>query len=79
MKTATLDDLQTRLSTVLAWVRGGEDVMVKAPSGPASEAQPPPPPRVDWSQSGALRDRSGENFLSEEETRELYESLKGEY
>ena len=76
MKTATLHDLQTRLETVFAWVRCGEDVLVK---GETAAPEPGTDPKVDWSGSGALRDRSGERFLNAEETAELYESYKGEY
>jgi hypothetical protein len=33
---------------------------------------------VDWSQSVAFRDRTGERTLNAEETVELYESIKGD-
>ncbi len=79
MKTATLNDLQTRLSTVLEWVRGGEDVVVKgepvAPPAPLEEK------KVDWSKSAAFRDRTGEPMLkmSKEELQEFYDDMRGSY
>ena len=77
MKTATLNDLQTRLSTVVAWLQSGEDVVVKAPTRPA--VCPPSEEIVDWKESGAFRDRTGERILTAAETAELYESYKGDY
>ena len=79
MKTATLHDLQTRLGTVLDWVRSGEDVVVKgepvAPEKTAAET------KVDWSKSAAFRDRTGEPVLkmSKEELQEFYDDMRGRY
>ena len=77
MKTATADDLVNRLPTILAWLEAGEDVVVKprAASLPAATAAKP---QVDWTQSVAFRDRTGERALNAEETAELYESIKGD-
>ena len=78
MKTVTAWDLQTRLPTILAWLEAGEEVMVKPK--PVQQAESPPAEQmVDWSQSAAFRDRTGERILNAEETIELYESFKGEY
>ena len=77
MKTATLHDLQTRLDTILTWVRSGEDVVVKGESvAPMEQAAEK---KVDWTKSGAFRDRTGERILTAAETAELYESYKGDY
>ena len=79
MKTATLNDLQTRLATVVAWVRSGEDVVVKgervAPPAPLEEK------KVDWTKSAAFRDRTGEPMLkmSKEELQEFYGEMRGSY
>ena len=78
MKTATLEDLTTRLSTVLAWVRSGEDVIVKGES-PVRPAAPAAPGKVDWSQSTAFRDRTGEPVLSHKDLAELFEDMRGPY
>ena len=77
MKTATTDDLVNRLPTILAWLEAGEDVVVKPRSAslPATTASKP---QVDWSQSVAFRDRTGERTLNAEETVELSESIKGD-
>jgi antitoxin (DNA-binding transcriptional repressor) of toxin-antitoxin stability system len=77
MKTVTLNDLQTRLPTVLGWVRGGEDVMVKGEHVARPVAQPEP--RVDWSQSTGFRDRTGETVLTQHDLDELFEDMRGPY
>lgn len=76
MKTATLHDLQTRLHAVLAWVKGGEDVMVKGEPVVRPEA---PEQKVDWSQSAAFRDRTGEPVLTQRDLDELFEEMRGPY
>ena len=76
MKTATVDDLENRLSVVLGWLQSGEDVVVKAPAKAAANQRTEA--AVDWTQSGAFRDRTGERMLTAEETVELYESYKGD-
>jgi hypothetical protein len=77
MKTATLHDLQTRLDTIVGWLEGGEDVIVKASA--TSSGRPPSDEPVDWAKSGAFRDRTGERILTVAETAELCESYKGDY
>ena len=80
MKTATLDDLQTRLPTVLAWVRGGEDVMVKGePPAAAPPAVPQAERTVDWTKSAAFRRPRGEPILSQQDLDELFEHMRGPY
>ena len=78
MKTATLNDLQTRLSTVLAWVQSGEDVVVKGE--PVAPPAPQEEKKVDWSKSAAfLRDRTGESVLTQQDLDELFEDMRGPY
>ena len=90
MKTATLEDLQTRLPAVLAWVRSGEDVIVKGEpvARPAEEDE-----KVDWSKSAVFkrpnpvdlsnstvyRDRTGEPVLSQADLDALFDHLRGPY
>lgn len=78
MRTATAQDLLTRLPTILAWLEEGEEVVVK-PKAQQPTQDPPVEQKVDWSQSTAFRDRTGERMLNAEETAELYESFKGGY
>lgn len=75
MRTATADDLMTRLPTILAWLEAGEEVVVKPKTVKLAAAET----KVDWTQSAAFRDRTGERVLNAEETAELYESFKGDY
>ena len=77
MKTATLNDLQTRLDTVLAWVRSGEDVVVKGE--PVAPPAPPEEKTVDWSKSTGFRDRTGETVLSQQDLDELFDDMRGPY
>ena len=77
MKTATLNDLQTRLGTVLAWVQSGEDVMVKGePVAAAAPAETP----VDWSTSAVFRrPPTGRIEMTEAELQEFYQDMRGTY
>ena len=79
MKTATLHDLQTRLGTVLDWVRSGEDVVVKGE--PVAPEKTTAETKMDWSKSAAFRDRTGEPMLkmSREELQEFYGDMRGRY
>lgn len=78
MKTATAHDLLTRLPTILAWLEAGEEVVVKPKAVKPTKATQAEQ-KVDWSQSAAFRDRTGEQMLNAEDTAELYESFKGDY
>ena len=78
MKTATLNDLQTRLSTVLEWVRAGEDVVVKgepvAPPAPLEEKT------VDWTKSAVFRRPASKKIeMTEAELQEFYGDMRGSY
>ena len=91
MKTATLEDLQTRLPAVLAWVRSGEDVIVKGE--PVARIASEEDEMVDWSKSAVFkrpnpvdlskstvyRDRTGEPVLSQEDLDALFDHLRGPY
>lgn len=69
-----MEDLQTRLSVILGWLHGGEDVMVK---GRAPALPPPEEAEVDWRKSAAFRDRTGEPVLSQEDLDELFDEMRG--
>ena len=77
VKTATLHDLQTRLGTILAWVQGGEDVVVKGE--PVAPAETTAEKKVDWSKSAAFRDRTGEPVLTQQDIDELFDYMRGPY
>lgn len=78
MKTATLNDLETRLPTVLGWLKGGEDVMVKGE--PLTQPMPAEQAKVDWTKSAAFnRDRTGETMLTQKDLDELFEDMRGPY
>ncbi len=76
MKTATLNDLRTRLATIVEWVEHGEDVVVKGEPKPQPAAPQTP---VDWSKSAVFRDRTGEPVLTQREVDELFEDMRGPY
>ena len=79
MKTATLEDLETRLPTILDWVKSGEDVIVKGAS-PTHPAKPVlPTTRVDLSKSSVYRDRTGDPVLSQEDLDALFDHMRGPY
>ena len=78
MKTATLNDLQTRLPTVVAWLQSGEDVVVKGE--PVASPALAEEKKVDWSKSAAFRrDRTGETVLTQQDLDELFEDMRGPY
>jgi len=76
MKTATLDDLRNRLSTIVEWVENGEDVVVKGAS-PTKPVRPATP--VDLSKSSVHRDRTGEPVLSQADLDALFDHMRGSY
>ncbi|MGV3662740.1 MAG: hypothetical protein ACO1TE_21325 [Prosthecobacter sp.] len=78
MKTATIDDLQHRLGMIFSWLEAGEDVVLRS-RATSSFNSSATNKLVDWSQSAAFRNRTGERTLNAEETAELYESYRGEY
>ena len=78
MKTATLDDLKTRLATIVGWVERGEDVMVKGKQLPEPTM---PQASVDWSKSAVFRrapDRKAV-ALTAEELQDFYQEIRGSH
>ena len=77
MRTATLDDLQSRLPTILTWVRSGEDVIVKGEPVARAESEEE---KVDWSKSAVFkRPKSDRPVLTQEDLDELFNDLRGPY
>ena len=78
MKTATLDDLKTRLATIVGWVERGEDVMVKGQQFP----QPAPPQTsVAWSKSAVFRRPPDRKTvaMTAAELQEFYQEMRGSH
>ena len=77
MKTATLEDLQTRLPAVLAWVRSGEDMIVKGKPVARTACDEE---KVDWSKSAVFRRPKEEPIaMTEAEWQEFYQDMRGPY
>lgn len=77
MKTATLNDLETRPGTILAWLRSGEDVVVKG--APAAKTEPAQK-TVDWSKSAVFgRPPTGKLDMTEAELQEFYRDMRGSF
>lgn len=76
MKTATLEDLKTRLAVIVGWVEQGEDVVVK---GEPTARTGAPDEKVDWSKSAVFRRRKGEPVLSQQDLDELFEDMRGPF
>lgn len=76
MKSATLEDLKTRLAVIVGWVEQGEDVVVK---GEPATTTARPDESVDWSESAVFRRRKGEPVLSQQDLDELFEDMRGPY
>ena len=76
MKTATVRDLRTHYSRLLAWIAAGEEITITQRGKPVARLSPAPASveleKVDWNQSAAVtRDRSSDIRWSAEESSEL--------
>ena len=77
MKTATVEDLENRLSVVLGWLNSGEDVVVHGVKTPAQPAEDSP---VDWKKSAVFRRQRAEKVtMTEAELQEFYRDMRGSY
>ena len=83
MKTATVRDLRNRYTSVLGWVRAGEEVVITQRGKAVARLIPERPQaggKVDWSQSvEVMRDRSRERMLTAEESLELIHDASGKW
>lgn len=72
MRTATVRDLRNRYTSLLRWIRAGEEIVITRRGKPVARLVPEPDQpadRVDWTQSPAVaRDRSSARQLSAEES-----------
>jgi prevent-host-death family protein len=83
MKTASMRELRNNWASILQWIEAGEEVIITqrgkaiarlVPENTQTEQE------VDWASSPqALRDRSGENILSAEESLNLIHEASGKW
>lgn len=81
MKTATAEDLLTRLPTILAWLDEGQEVVLTSrPRKPAVASNREDQTKVDWSKSAVFkRPLSHPPLLSQADLDELFEDVRGPY
>jgi prevent-host-death family protein len=75
MRTATVRDLRNDYTSLLNWIRAGEEIIITQRGKPVARLIPENPEelkKVNWAESPAVtRDRSGERVLTAEESLEL--------
>ncbi len=83
MKTATVRDLRNRYTSLLSWLRAGEQIVITRRGRPIARLVPEPQAaadRVDWSASPAVkRDRSGARVLGAREAAQLIHQAGGQW
>lgn len=81
MKRATVRDLRNRYTSLLRWIRAGEEIVITRRGKPVARLVPEVPEsasQVDWSQSAAVgRDRSHERMLTAEEAAHVVHDAGG--
>ena len=80
MKTASVRELRNHYNTLLEWVAEGEEVVITKRGKPVARLVPDEgggEKKVDWSQSVAMRDRSGEKKMTAAQSKELWDFLDG--
>lgn len=83
MRTATVRDLRNHYTSLLGWVKAGEEVVITQRGKAVARLVPettPQAPKVNWADSPAVtRDRSGERVLSAEESLNLIHEAGGKW
>lgn len=83
MRTATVRDLRNHYTSLLGWVRAGEEIVITQRGKPVARLipeNPEGPNKVNWADSPAVtRDRSGERVLSAEESSQLIHDAAGQW
>jgi prevent-host-death family protein len=81
MKYASVRDLRNRYTSLLRWIRAGEEIVITRRGQPVARLVPEPasaPQQVDWSRSPAVsRDRSSARLLTAEETATIVHDAGG--
>jgi prevent-host-death family protein len=75
MRTATVRDLRNDYTSLLSWIRAGEEIIITQRGKPVARLipeNPEEPKKVNWADAPEItRDRSGERVLTAEESSEL--------
>ena len=75
MRTATVRDLRNHYTSLLSWVKGGEEVIITQRGKAVARLIPEKsaePEKVNWGNAPEVtRDRSGERILSAQESLDL--------
>ena len=83
MKIASVRDLRNRYTSVLRWVSAGEDVLITKRGVVIARLSPESDESaqvVDWASSPeVLRDRSGDQVLSAEQSAEILAEAGGKW
>jgi antitoxin (DNA-binding transcriptional repressor) of toxin-antitoxin stability system len=81
MKTATVRDLRNHYTTLIGWLRAGEEITITQRGETIGRLVPEKSQkakRVDWSKSAAVtRDRSKERMLTAKESAKLLSEAGG--
>jgi prevent-host-death family protein len=83
MKHATVRDLRNRYTSLLRWIRAGEEIVITRRGQPVARLVPEPAiaaAEVDWTESPAVsRDRSREPLLTAEQSADLLQEAGGNW
>jgi prevent-host-death family protein len=83
MRRATVRDLRNRYTSLLRWIRAGEEIVITRRGKPVARLVPEAAKaaeQVDWSQSAAVaRDRSQTPMLTAEETASIVHEAGGRW
>jgi prevent-host-death family protein len=83
MRKATVRDLRNRYTSLLRWIRAGEEIVITRRGKPVARLVPEPAAaaaEIDWSQSPAVnRDRSTARQLTAEESAAILRDASGEW
>lgn len=83
MRTATVRDLRNHYTSLLGWVKAGEEVLITQRGKIVARLVPEVPAEkkpVNWADSPAIsRDRSGERVLTAEESLNLIHEAGGKW
>jgi prevent-host-death family protein len=83
MKHASVRDLRNRYTSLLRWIRAGEEIVITRRGQPVARLVPEPAThaaKVDWQESPAVsRDRSREPLLTAEQAADLLREAGGKW
>jgi prevent-host-death family protein len=83
LKYASVRDLRNRYTSLLRWIRAGEEIVITRRGQPVARLVPEPATalqQVDWSRSPAVvRDRSSARQLTAEETATIVHEAGGKW